>query len=135
MTLHNYKSTKRCVESNHSYNLLNSCVNISYQECTPDPIDLYNLLIIFLHAGWCYIIKMDSSLPDYISYRIVAVFSYEVWVFLVMIVLPIIYTTVFIYVRCKVSELLFKMYMHTLFFSYISFFSVSRWSFYTLHND
>ncbi|XP_064393999.1 G-protein coupled receptor 157-like [Halichondria panicea] len=54
------------------------------------------------NIGWCFIAQqVDSSNSDYVDYVITEYLSYEIWVCIVFIALPVLYLTAFIYIRCK----------------------------------
>ncbi len=60
-------------------------------------------LLLSLYAGWCYIAQANKSDHNYLNYIIAEYVSYEIWVFLVYIILPGFYFSAFIYIKYKVS--------------------------------
>ncbi len=48
-------------------------------------------------VGWCYIAKHNA-------FDISELLSYEIWVYLVFIALPVLYLTAFFYLRYKVGN-------------------------------
>ncbi|XP_064393993.1 cyclic AMP receptor-like protein A isoform X3 [Halichondria panicea] len=55
----------------------------------------------FADIGWCYIAKNSLPSSKYESYLLAEYLSYDIWVYLVFIALPVLYITAFVYIRCK----------------------------------
>ncbi len=67
------------------------------------PIDI--MINNYSFIGWCYIAKVGVPSSKYESYLLAEYLSYEIWVYLVFIALPLLYITAFVYIRCKVRKL------------------------------
>ena len=64
-------------------------------------LDVYHEPLYTL--GWCYIVSIhEASMKDDTGYIVVGVFSYELWVYMVFTVLPVLYIAAYVYFRCKV---------------------------------
>jgi len=51
----------------------------------------------------CYIINREGNNIQTQDYQIAEAFSYEIWLYLTFIILPLLYFTLFYYTRCKLK--------------------------------